>query len=476
MNEDLINESLVKEVQEGKAAGLVGYMARAMVQATLPHKETPGGIFSRSNGAYKLTIMSPNGLPYGSIPRLLLSWVTTEALYTRSPVLELGHTLSAFMAELGLTPSGGAKGDITRFKKQTVRLFSSAVSCQYTEENRDKGVGFLITDKYDLWWDPKTPNQIPLWKSTVTLSTNFFKEIIDRPVPVDMAALKVLKRSPMGLDIYCWLTYRLSYLQKETIIPWPLLQLQFGSDYAQDAEGLRNFKKKFLLRLKKVLSIYDTAKVSGVEKGFLLKPSPPHVAKRPVAMLPRSRRGAASSEAAKIIAPALMGETDIRLNTETFEQARELAPGLDIYHLEREWREWIAKKGEMPKNPDAAFLGFCRRKVNHKKAEVEGEVVQMAQAEKEKASRREEVSKAKEKFAEELTKKIIEVENRLSEDKRKELLAEFEKDNIIKSFHKNSFRERGLESPLIRAMWEKFLQERYFRPEELVFHMSARRH
>ena len=35
---------------------------------------------------------------------------------------------------------------------------------------------------------------------------------------------------------------------------------------------------------------------------------------------------------------------------------------LDVYGLEAEWREWIAQKGEMPKSPDAAFIGFCRKK------------------------------------------------------------------------------------------------------------------
>lgn len=365
----ILGEALIIEAAAAKQAGVVGYMARAMVQATLPHKATQGGIFSRSNGAYKLTIMSPNGLPYGSIPRLLLSWVTTEALYTRSPVLELGPTLSAFLAELGLARQGGKRGDITRLKKQIISLFSSSVSCNYQDDTSAQGAGFNIAKEYSLWWNPKTPDQPTLWKSIVTLGTDFFKEIISKPVPVDMQALKMLKRSPMELDIYCWLTYRMSYLQKDTVIPWPLLQMQFGADYALEGQGPRDFKRKFLLRLKKVLSVYDTAKVGGMEKGLLLKPSPPHVAKRPVAMLPGSRRRLASSGAVEFLAPALMGEPTIRLDTETFHKARE-AMGecrLDVYYLEGEWRDWIAKKGEMPKDPDAAFIGFCRRKAQREK-------------------------------------------------------------------------------------------------------------
>ena len=367
----VLGEALRAEAEEAKKAGVVGYMARAFVHATIPHKATPGSEFTRENGFYSLTILAPSkiGLPYGSIPRLLLSWMTTEAFYTRSPVLELGPTLSAFLAELGLARQGGKRGDITRLRNQIVRLFSSTVSCQYRNEVTEQGSGFRIAKEYNLWWTPKSPDQVPLWQSTVTLSTDFFKEITDRPVPVDMNALKALKRSPLELDRYCWLTYRMSYLKKDAMIPWPLLQLQFGADYAQDEQGLRNFKKKLLLRLKRVLEVYETAKVDPLEKGLLLKPSPPHVAKKPVPLLPGSRRRPASSGVIEKMANDLFHEEEpddrpILLKTETYNKAKEaFSPlRLDVYDLEQQWREWIAQKGERPKNPDQAFIGFCRQK------------------------------------------------------------------------------------------------------------------
>jgi hypothetical protein len=49
------------------------------------------------------------------------------------------------------------------------------------------------------------------------------------------------------------------------------------------------------------------------------------------------------------------------LMLETFEKARRVAPGWDIYCLEGLWRDWIACK-EKPKNPDVAFIAFCRQK------------------------------------------------------------------------------------------------------------------
>lgn len=46
------------------------------------------------------------------------------------------------------------------------------------------------------------------------------------------------------------------------------------------------------------------------------------------------------------------------LRTETYEKARKLYPGYDIYYVEQEWRAWMADKDEAPQNPDGAFLGF----------------------------------------------------------------------------------------------------------------------
>ena len=49
------------------------------------------------------------------------------------------------------------------------------------------------------------------------------------------------------------------------------------------------------------------------------------------------------------------------LKPETYEKAKAFASGWDIYALEHQWQEWIEKKG-MPKNPDGAFIGFCKKK------------------------------------------------------------------------------------------------------------------
>lgn len=53
----------------------------------------------------------------------------------------------------------------------------------------------------------------------------------------------------------------------------------------------------------------------------------------------------------------------ILLKPETYEKAQAVAPGWDIHNFEQQWRDWIAKKKQPPKRPDAAFVAFCRKKV-----------------------------------------------------------------------------------------------------------------
>ena len=276
--DDLINQALAIEDEQAQEAGALGFMARAMVQATLPHSKVAGNEFTRVNGNYSLSIMAPSaiGLPYGTIPRLLLAWLTTEAVKTKSRELELGDSLSGFMAELDMMPTGGRWGSITRLKDQSRRLFSSSITAVY-----ENGPGFAVinqavADKAQFWWDNKHPEQAGLWKSTVTLSENFFNEVIDRPVPIDMRAIRALKKSPLALDIYSWLTYRASYLKRPTVIPWSSLALQFGSNYAE----LRNFKTAFMAELKKVVLVYGQVQVEATEHGLIVKPSLTHISKK----------------------------------------------------------------------------------------------------------------------------------------------------------------------------------------------------
>lgn len=270
---ELIAEALAIEAEDAREAGMLGFMGRILVQATLPHRKREEIYFSRANGGYELAITAhpKHGLPYGAKPRLLLAWLATEAVRTRSRTIPLGHTLSEFMRNLGLSITGGKRGTIAPVKEQMWRLFTATIHTTYREPDRIRHEVLQIVEAIDWWWIPMNPHE-PTWRSTVELSEKFYRELINSPVPVDMRALELFKGSSMALDIYMWLTYRMSTLKEPTLIRWSVLRAQFGADYART----RDFKGKFLRELKRVVVIYP-ALVEEITSGLLLKPSPSHV-------------------------------------------------------------------------------------------------------------------------------------------------------------------------------------------------------
>ena len=68
-------------------------MARMMALCSLP-RTNPGNRYryARQNGPHRLIMYSSGDtkLPYGNFPRLILSWVSTEAVRTQNRVLILG--------------------------------------------------------------------------------------------------------------------------------------------------------------------------------------------------------------------------------------------------------------------------------------------------------------------------------------------------------------------------------------------------
>ncbi len=109
----------------------------------------------RANGEFLLSIQQgydretgePLGFPYGCLPRLLLFWITTEAVGTRKRRLGLGHHLSTFMRELGLTPGSagaGKRSDARRLEDQMRRLFRAIISFDVkVKEPPHTGKGWL---------------------------------------------------------------------------------------------------------------------------------------------------------------------------------------------------------------------------------------------------------------------------------------------------------------------------------------------
>ena len=242
------------------------FMARELIQCTLPHSD-PGPdlpAWIRVNGTRALIIQpgydsdqrKSYGYPWGTLPRLLLFWIVTEAKRTNSRRLHLGHSLAEFMRELGLDPSrGGKRSDAHRLKVAMESLCYARISFQQTTTGpgnmkHDRRRNMDVTSESDLWWcNTDTPRQAVLWQSWIELGEKFFEAITANTVPCDVRALKALKKSPLALDLYALCNYIGSNLQKpDHFISWRLLHEQLGSEYSD----LDNFRKKVRAALVKV--------------------------------------------------------------------------------------------------------------------------------------------------------------------------------------------------------------------------------
>lgn len=300
-------------IQAAPDAAEKAFMARQLVLCTLPHTD-PGKIplWQRRNGNFILSI-SPQidkakysqlhekaelagvpfdedkaakdcriGYPYGVIPRLLLFWLVREALRNKAlaaekkvenpRIIQLGRSLSHFMRELGLIPSSegaGKRSDAKRLREQMRRLFRALISFDDPRTaNRDRWLDMEVAPLGDFWWDPKQPDQDILFGSWIELGDKFFDAITATPVPLDMRALKALKRSPLALDLYAWLCYSAFIIvqkkQPPQFVSWEQLRRHFGADYTDP----KNFKKKTRAALRKIAG--DGKGKAGVYPGLVI--------------------------------------------------------------------------------------------------------------------------------------------------------------------------------------------------------------
>lgn len=270
---DLVAEAIETEVTEARQAGELAYYARIIAQVGLPYTAQPGNEFIRLNGDLKVSFVAPGGigLPYGVIPRLLMCWLTTEAVRTQQPELRLGHTLTGFLDRLQLGRTGGAKGDITRLRKQMRSLFGSTITAIYSRPGETGIKTVPVADEVFLWWDAARPDEPVLWNSTIKLSEPFFRQVVERPIPIRLDHLQQLRRSPMALDMYVWLTHRLFYLKAPTTVPTELLMAQLGGSPGRRPRDFRADLVRHLAALRQVWPELDAQVRPG---GLYLRPSP----------------------------------------------------------------------------------------------------------------------------------------------------------------------------------------------------------
>ncbi|SPY08418.1 replication protein RepA [Oligella urethralis] len=260
-------ESDLKQLTEKIDALELGFMNRSLAQIGLPHSNIGETHFSRSSGLVRLSITSgEHGLPYGSYPRLLLAWICTEAVRTQNQTLQLGTNQTEFLKKLSIQNAGST---IAIMREQSNRLLTSMFKLTYADHKYRGFANLILASEGIELWKPFEGT----WEAEFKLSTEFFEDIINNPVPIDLNVLNAIRKSPMAMDVYTWIAYR-SYLvyksgKRPVKIAWEDLRAQFGSNYGfandeldaeeilkLDQRGLYDFKRYFILSLKRLSEYY----------------------------------------------------------------------------------------------------------------------------------------------------------------------------------------------------------------------------
>jgi Plasmid encoded RepA protein len=268
----------------------IRYMHVIFAQTGFPYSEVPfGQPFQRRNGSAVLGLtpgylhnpvtkrLELQGLPYGSIPRLLMLYICNEAKRAKTKRIDMNRSMTSFLRhDLLVSPSGGVRGGLTMFKKQMNRVAATPITIglnYLTEKGRAGGATFKPTPaivEYKVWDDDSLIDK-PMWHTEVTLSESFFDGVIHHSVPLDDRAIQALRKSPLQLDTYFNLAQRLPRMRGNEVqrISWRVLREQVGQEYAE----VKMFKFRYLEALAKVKRVYPDANITYDADGIELRRS-----------------------------------------------------------------------------------------------------------------------------------------------------------------------------------------------------------
>jgi hypothetical protein len=267
----------------GRDGEEVSFLHAGFCMAALPHRCPRNDCepWIRANGRFKLAVWPGRmlradggwaevGVPYGTKARLILLYLMTAAIQTRSRCVPMERSMSAWLRKIGLPVTGGARGTIRPVREQALRISRCSLTLRLDE---DDGRASLhdrrMVDGLHLW----AADESEEWPEYVELTEAFYEHLLEHAVPLDEQAIARLKGSSLALDLYVWLCYRLPRLERPARLSFAQLVPQFGSQIRSVASFAQNLREALL----DVVAVYPGARVELVPGGIELYPAPPAV-------------------------------------------------------------------------------------------------------------------------------------------------------------------------------------------------------
>jgi len=208
------------------------------------------GILVDPNNPYNV---EEREIPAGAKARLLFAYINDQAIRTKSPVVDMGHSLRDFMERNGVPVCGSNAKEITRQAKNIAAayiLLGKWEKKKVTQRKMEIAEGMTF-------WIEKNPKQGSLWQPEMELSEKYMQTLQNHKAPLDFRALVGLQGSPRAMDVYCWLAYRLKSVSVPTKIPYEALHPVFGREIKQ----LKHFKERFKEAVIEAHKFYPEARI-----------------------------------------------------------------------------------------------------------------------------------------------------------------------------------------------------------------------
>jgi hypothetical protein len=274
-------------------ADSIVYMPRILLHSTLPYKNPPDNpaFWERKNGNYSLIIRPGIGkdkdgntfqyeYPYGKWPRLILPWVGKEVLEHQSKIVHLGRSINEFLKKLEVGTGGRNRA---LFQRQFESLFAAEFSFHFHKKGEKFAAAArknqpLAKSSFYFWDWRKTDENQASFDSYIELDQEFYDQIIQHGVPLDLRALFAFGNSCFDMDLYSIMTYE-AYLsmigkRQDNYIAYEWLAQRLGANYSSS----NNFKIAVTRSLKRISGVWKELKISQeYNGGFKLLTNRPHV-------------------------------------------------------------------------------------------------------------------------------------------------------------------------------------------------------
>jgi hypothetical protein len=199
----------------------------------------PRPVVSTIDGQQRLHTL---GVPYGSLPRLVLIHIMTEAVRTKSRQIVLGTTFTDWMRRMGFrTISYGPRGSATLVREQLDRLLACEWMIRWDSaaDQGERAFGIKeikLTNEY-----AGIDHRNGSFTREILMTEGFFDHLREHAVPLNETAIRQIRDSATALDLYTWLAYRLPRInpKRPAAISWQQLAVHFGNE----GKNIRKFRQ-----------------------------------------------------------------------------------------------------------------------------------------------------------------------------------------------------------------------------------------